>query len=213
MPLNFSHDRSNWSSPSFSSTTFQNFPDIYDLFSEVSKFRHHTKPCSKCSTLLVSSLSLSPFCWWKEPSTLCIGAQKSEWRHWGKWWHLVSPLRKITRNGHSAHRYTRCNFRSCASSLRFSRALSAGLPESHDELLRPAHEEVSDPSRFKINESGYFVNRIAIAPSATDYTGSKGLVLINDACNRSAHIGQKLELLPAHIGATWIWAGRYLIFD
>ena len=177
MLFNFSHDRSNWSSPSFSSTTFQNFQDISDLFSEVSKFRHHTKLCSKCSTLLVSSLSLSPVCWGKEPYTLCIGAQKSKWRHWEKWWHLVSPSLKNTGNGHSAHRYTSCNFRSCPSSSRFSRALSAGLPESHDELLRPAHEQVSDPSRFKINESGYFVNRIAITPSATDCTGSKGLVL------------------------------------
>jgi hypothetical protein len=42
------------------STTFQNFLDISDLFSEVSTFQHHTKLCSKCSTLLVSSLDLSP---------------------------------------------------------------------------------------------------------------------------------------------------------
>jgi len=51
--LHFSHDRSNWSSPSFSSTTFHNFPGISDLLSEASKFQHHTKPCSKCSILLV----------------------------------------------------------------------------------------------------------------------------------------------------------------
>jgi len=41
--LHFSHDRSNSSSPSFSSTKFQNFPGISDLPSEVSKFQHHTK--------------------------------------------------------------------------------------------------------------------------------------------------------------------------
>jgi len=34
---------SNWSSPSFSSTTFQNFPGICDLLSEVSLSLHHTK--------------------------------------------------------------------------------------------------------------------------------------------------------------------------
>ena len=47
------------SSPSFSSTTFQNFPDISDLLPEASKFQHYTKPCSKCSILLVSSSNLS----------------------------------------------------------------------------------------------------------------------------------------------------------
>jgi hypothetical protein len=33
--LHFYHDRCNWSSPSLSSTTFQNFPSISDLLSEV----------------------------------------------------------------------------------------------------------------------------------------------------------------------------------
>jgi hypothetical protein len=51
--LNFSHDRSNWSSLSFSSTTFQNFPGVSDLLPEAPKFQHHTQPCSKCSILLV----------------------------------------------------------------------------------------------------------------------------------------------------------------
>ena len=32
------------------------------------QFQHHTKLCSKCSTLLVSSLNCSPVCWWKEPT-------------------------------------------------------------------------------------------------------------------------------------------------
>jgi hypothetical protein len=45
--LHFSHDRSNWSSPFFPSTTFQNFPDTSDLFSEVSTFQHHTKILSQ----------------------------------------------------------------------------------------------------------------------------------------------------------------------
>ena len=40
---------SNWSSPFFSSTTFQNFPDISGLLSEVSKFQHRTKLCTKCT--------------------------------------------------------------------------------------------------------------------------------------------------------------------
>ena len=48
--LRFTHDRSNWSSPAFSSTTFQNFSDISELFSEESKFQHYTVLCSKCST-------------------------------------------------------------------------------------------------------------------------------------------------------------------
>jgi hypothetical protein len=35
----------------------------------VSTFQHHTKLCSKCSTLLVSSLNLIPVCWWKVTRT------------------------------------------------------------------------------------------------------------------------------------------------
>jgi hypothetical protein len=59
--LHFSHDRSNWSSPSLSST-FQNFPGVSDLSPEASQFQHHIKLYSKCSILLVSSSILSPFC-------------------------------------------------------------------------------------------------------------------------------------------------------
>jgi len=44
------------------------FPGIFDLLSEMSKFHRHTKLCSKCSSLLVSSLNLSLICWWKDPS-------------------------------------------------------------------------------------------------------------------------------------------------
>jgi hypothetical protein len=45
--LHFSHDRSNWFSPSFSRTTFQNFPGISALPSEVSKFQRHTYCATK----------------------------------------------------------------------------------------------------------------------------------------------------------------------
>ena len=67
----FSHDGSKWYSPSFSSTAFQNFPGISDLLSEVSAFQYRAKLCSKCSTLLDSSLNLSPVCLWKESSCYC----------------------------------------------------------------------------------------------------------------------------------------------
>ena len=40
------------------STTYENFHSTYDLLFEVSKFRHHTKLCSKCS---ISPLSSSNF--------------------------------------------------------------------------------------------------------------------------------------------------------
>ena len=40
-----------------------NFPGIYDMLSEVSKFHHYAKLCSNFSNLLVSSLNLSPICY------------------------------------------------------------------------------------------------------------------------------------------------------
>ena len=61
--LNFSYVQSNEFSLSFSSTTFQTCSYISDLLSEVANFQHHKIQCSKCSTLLVSSLNLSPICW------------------------------------------------------------------------------------------------------------------------------------------------------
>ena len=67
--LRFSHDRSKWSPPSFCSTALQKFPVISVILSEVSKFRGYKKPCPKCSTSLVVSVSLSPICWWKQPSS------------------------------------------------------------------------------------------------------------------------------------------------
>jgi hypothetical protein len=39
---------------SLSSTILQNFQGIYDLLSEVSKYQHHKKRCSKCRTSLFS---------------------------------------------------------------------------------------------------------------------------------------------------------------
>jgi hypothetical protein len=45
--------------PSFSRTTFQNFPGISDLLSEGFNFQHHTILCSKYSISLFSSLNLS----------------------------------------------------------------------------------------------------------------------------------------------------------
>jgi hypothetical protein len=53
--IHFSHDRSNWSSTFFSSTTFQTFPGVSDLLPKQSKLRHHIKLYSKCSILLVST--------------------------------------------------------------------------------------------------------------------------------------------------------------
>ena len=41
------------------------FLGVSDLFSEMSTFHHHTKLCSKCRTLLVTSLNLSPIFWRK----------------------------------------------------------------------------------------------------------------------------------------------------
>ena len=59
--LHFSHVWANWSSPYFSSTTFQNLPAVSDLLPEASKFQHHTNLCSKRS----ASLKLSPIVWIK----------------------------------------------------------------------------------------------------------------------------------------------------
>ena len=45
-------------SPSFSSTTCQNIPNICGLFCAVPTFQRHRKQCSRCCTWLVSSLNL-----------------------------------------------------------------------------------------------------------------------------------------------------------
>jgi len=68
--LHFSHDQPNWSSPPFSNTTFQNLQGVSDLLFEVSKFKHHTRLCSKCNNLLVSYLTLIPVCLWKKKTFL-----------------------------------------------------------------------------------------------------------------------------------------------
>jgi len=67
--LHFSHDRSNRSSPQFSSTSIQNFPFMSDLLSKLSKFWEHKTFSSNCTTSPVSTLNLSPICWWKQSST------------------------------------------------------------------------------------------------------------------------------------------------
>ena len=66
--LRFSHSRSNWSSPYFSSTTFQIFPSMYVL-PEVSNFPAPHKEMSKSNTSLFSSLDLSPIWLWKQSSS------------------------------------------------------------------------------------------------------------------------------------------------
>jgi hypothetical protein len=60
--LRFSHCHSTWSSP-FTITTFQRFPDISDLLSEVSNLQYRTNLCSRYRILVVSSLNLSRICW------------------------------------------------------------------------------------------------------------------------------------------------------
>jgi len=69
--LHFSHDLSNWS-PSFSSTTYQNFTGISGLLAEVLKSQHHKNLYSKRRTSLVYSLKLSPIRWWKEVSSCWV---------------------------------------------------------------------------------------------------------------------------------------------
>jgi len=59
--LHFSHDPSNWFSPSFSRTTFQNFPDSSDVNSEESKFQHQTTVSSTCKIYIFFPLNLCPF--------------------------------------------------------------------------------------------------------------------------------------------------------
>ena len=60
--------------------TFENLPCICVLLHQVSKFQHQTKLSSKFSTLLASSLSLSPVCYWKEYSSC---------------WKLLLPLQSL----------------------------------------------------------------------------------------------------------------------
>ena len=72
--LHFLHDRVNWSPPSFSSTTFQNFRGISCLLNKVSNFQHHTKLYSKCSALLASSFNLGPIFWRSSPRKIIFWA-------------------------------------------------------------------------------------------------------------------------------------------
>jgi len=48
--------------PSFSKTTFQNFPAVSDLLPEANKFQHHVKLFSNCSISLASSSIPSLIC-------------------------------------------------------------------------------------------------------------------------------------------------------
>ena len=50
--LRFSHELSNWSSPSFCMIALHNFRGTCDPLSEVSDFQHHIKIRSKCSISL-----------------------------------------------------------------------------------------------------------------------------------------------------------------
>jgi hypothetical protein len=65
--LHISNDRTDCSSPSFSSTTSRNFPGISDSLYKVSKYQYQKRLRSKRSTSLFTSLNLSPICLWKEP--------------------------------------------------------------------------------------------------------------------------------------------------
>jgi len=66
--LHFSHDPSNRSPPPIPSISLKNFPVMPDLLSKLSKFLEHKTFSSNCITLLVSTLNLSPICWWKQSS-------------------------------------------------------------------------------------------------------------------------------------------------
>ena len=59
--LHSSHDRSNGSSPSFSSTTFQNCPGISDLRSEVSDFQYRSNLCTEPNSSLIHALNSIQF--------------------------------------------------------------------------------------------------------------------------------------------------------
>ena len=79
--LHFSHDLSNWSSPSISSTAFQNFQGIFDPLSQVSKYKRLTKLSSKSGILPISSSSWNVIFCYKEPSAC---------------WMLLSPWQSYT---------------------------------------------------------------------------------------------------------------------
>jgi hypothetical protein len=64
LPLHFLQDRASWS-PSFSNTTFQTFK----ILSEVSRFWHSKKLCSKCSMSQVSSSGSVTILWRKNSSS------------------------------------------------------------------------------------------------------------------------------------------------
>jgi hypothetical protein len=83
--LHSSHDRSNWTSPSFSSITFQNIPGIFYLLSEMSEVQHHTKLCSNFTSFFLKLKSnmlnfasvLAVLDWWyREITAVCYEIHK-----------------------------------------------------------------------------------------------------------------------------------------
>jgi len=62
----------------------------------VSKFQHHTKLCAECSTVLVSSLILSPICSWKESSCWMLLLLWQSWKFHVYISHHFSKLVVIT---------------------------------------------------------------------------------------------------------------------
>jgi len=81
---------------------------VFYLLSEVSKFQPHTKLHSKFSTLLLSSLNLSPICWWKESFScwmllleIITHRQKSHYwlnSEWTKWLFIYLFILAIRRS-------------------------------------------------------------------------------------------------------------------
>jgi hypothetical protein len=78
--LYFSHDQSNCSSPSFSSTTFHNSQGISDLRPGSAQVSAPYKLCSKCSFSWFSSLELSQICYGNASSSCWMSLLP--WQSW-----------------------------------------------------------------------------------------------------------------------------------
>ena len=85
--LHFSHDRSDWSSISFSSTTFQNFQVISGLLSEVSKFQDCPELLSQYRISHISAWDIGPFCYWRVISSCWMLLL-----HGNSWFNFVSTF-------------------------------------------------------------------------------------------------------------------------
>jgi len=67
---------------------FKSFLGTRDLHSEMSMFQQNKKLCSKCSTLLVTSLNLSSICWF-----IHGGRSPTKFNHHKYlWWWYSRPL-------------------------------------------------------------------------------------------------------------------------